>query len=84
MREVRLIHLRNGAYRWQLHKDLTCPSTYRLEMTVSSWNEHLMQFERMTKFDKDLLERAWNFHTGETLPVERIYLSLNKELYLPR
>jgi MFS family permease len=84
MREVRLIHLRNGAYRWQLHKDLTCTSTYRLEMTVASWNEHLMQFERMTKFDKDLLERAWNFHTGETLPAERIYLSLNKELYLPR
>jgi MFS family permease len=84
MREVRLIHLRNGAYRWQLHKDLTCPNTYRLEMTVASWNEHLMQFERMTKFDKDLLERAWNLHTGETLPVERVYLSLNKELYQPR
>lgn len=84
MREVRLIHLRNGAYRWQLHKDLTCTNTYRLEMTVASWNEHLMQFERMTKFDKDLLEKAWSFHTGETMPAERIYLSLNKELYLPR
>ena len=34
MREVRLIHLRNGAYRWQLHKDLTHPDTYYLEMTV--------------------------------------------------
>ena len=84
MREVRLIHLRNGAYRWQLHKDLTSPNTYRLEMTVASWNEHLMQFERMTKFDKDVLERAWSFHTGETLPGERIYLSLNRDLHLPR
>jgi MFS family permease len=80
MREVRLIHLRNGAYRWQLHEDLTNPNTYRLEMTVASWNEHLMQFERMTKSDKDFLERAWSFHTGETEPGERIYLSLNKDL----
>ena len=80
MREVRSIHLRNGAYRWQLHEDLTSPDIYRLEMTVASWNEHLMQFERMTKSDKDFLERAWSFHTGETKPLERVYLSLNKDL----
>jgi hypothetical protein len=81
MREVRLIHLRNGAYRWQLHEDLTCPNTYRLEITVPSWNEHLMQLVRMTKSDKDLLERAWGFHMGKTLPGERIYLSMNKEFH---
>jgi MFS family permease len=84
MREVRLIHLRNGAYRWQLHQDLTCPNTYRLEVTVASWNEHLMQLERMTKSDKDFLERAWSFHTGESLPAERIYLSVNKDLRLTK
>ena len=64
MREVRLIHLRNGAYRWQLHEDLTSPNTYRLEMMVASWNEHLMQFERMTKSDKDLLEKSLEFSHG--------------------
>jgi MFS family permease len=83
MREVRLIHLRNGVYRWQLHEDLTRPDTYRLEMTVSSWNDHLMQAERMTKADKDLLERAWSFHQGEVRPTERIYLSMNKDMRLP-
>jgi MFS family permease len=83
MREVRLIHLRNGVYRWQLHEDLTRPDTYRLEMTVSSWNDHLMQAERMTKADKDLLERAWSFHKGEVMPTERIYLSMNKDMRLP-
>src|SRR6202011_5952361 len=81
MREVRLIHLRNGVYRWQLHEELTSPNTYRIEMTVASWNEHLMQFERMTKSDKDFLERAWSFPTGESEPGERIYLSLNKDLH---
>jgi hypothetical protein len=83
MREVRLIHLRNGAYRWQLDEDLTRPDTYRLEMTVASWNEHLMQSERMTKLDKDLLEKAWSFHIGEVAPSERIYLSMNKDMRLP-
>jgi predicted MFS family arabinose efflux permease len=82
MRDVRLIHLRNGAYRWQLSKDLTIPGTFRLEMTVPSWNEHLLQLQRLTKFEKDLLERAWGLHKGEDLPGERIYLSMNKELRL--
>jgi hypothetical protein len=54
-----------------------------LEMSVSSWGEHLMQRERMTKSEIDLLERAWGFHKGETLPGERIYLSMNKDLRTP-
>jgi Transmembrane secretion effector len=82
MRDVRLIHLRNGAYRWSLSKDLTGPGTYRLEITVSSWDEYLAQRERMTKLDKAVLERTWSLHTGEHLPEERIYLSMNKELRL--
>jgi len=59
MAEVRLIHLRNWAYRWQLQKDPTRPDTCYVEMTVPSRNEHLMQLERMTKLDKDLLEKTW-------------------------
>ena len=82
MRDVRLIHLRNGAYRWSLSKDLTGPCTYRLEITVSSWDEHLAQRERMTKLDKAVLERAWSFHTGKNSPQERIYLLMNKDLRL--
>jgi hypothetical protein len=84
MREVRLIHLRNGAYSWRLHEDLTCPNTFRLEMIVPSWNEHLLQKERMTKAEKELLQRAWSLHMGSTPPEERIYLSVNRELLTPR
>jgi Transmembrane secretion effector len=83
MKEVRLIHLRNGAYRWQLSKDLTSPSTYRLEIIVPSWNEHLLQLERMTKIERDLLEKVWSLHAGENQPQERIYLSMNKDLRTP-
>jgi hypothetical protein len=84
MQEVRLIHLRNGAYSWRLHEDLTRPNTFRLEMSVASWNEHLLQKERMTKAEKELLERGWCLHMGPAPPDERIYLSVNRELLRPR
>ena len=84
MREVRLTHLRNGAYSWQLHEDLTRPNIFRLEMIVPSWNEHLLQKERMAKAEKELLQNAWNLHLGSSAPEERIYLSVSRELHTPR
>jgi hypothetical protein len=84
MWEVRLIHLRNGAYSRRLHEDLTQPKTFRLEMIVPSWNEHLLQKERLTKPERDVLERAWGLHIGPAPPEERIYLSVNRELLTPR
>jgi MFS family permease len=80
MREVRLIHLRNGANRWGLHEDLTRPNTFRLEMVVPSWNDHLRQLERMTKPEEEVLKRAWSLHLGTSPPEERSYLSMSKEL----
>ncbi len=83
MREVRLVHLRNGAYSWRLHEDLTRPDTFRLEFVVRSWNEHLLQRERMTLVEKDLLEKVWSLHVGASPPEERIYLAVSNELQTP-
>jgi MFS family permease len=80
MREVRLIHLRNGAQRWGLHEDLACPNTFRLEMVVPSWNDHLLQLERMTKAEEEVLKKAWSLHLGTSPPEERSYISMSKEL----
>jgi len=80
MREVRLIHLRNGAFSWRLHEDLERFNTYRLEMMVPSWNEHLLQQERLTKTEKASLDCAWSMHVGKSRPEERIYLCVNREL----
>jgi predicted MFS family arabinose efflux permease len=80
MREVRLIHLRNGAFSWRLHEDLERFNTFRLEMMVPSWNEHLLQQERLTKTEKATLDRAWSMHVGKSLPEERIYLCVNREV----
>jgi len=80
LREVRLIHLRNGAYSWRLHEDLGRANVYRIEMMMPSWTEHLLQRERYTKSEKDVLEQAVALHSGENPPVERVYLCVNREL----
>jgi MFS family permease len=80
MREVRLIHLRNGAFSWRLHEDLERFNTFRLEMMVPSWGEHLLQQGRLTKAEKAFLDRAWSMHVGKGRPEERIYLCVNREL----
>jgi MFS family permease len=80
LREVRLIHLRNGAYSWRLHEDLGRANVYRIEMMMPSWTEHLLQRERYTKSERDVLEQVVSLHAGENPPVERVYLCVNREL----
>jgi MFS family permease len=80
MRDVRLIHLRNGAFSWRLHEDLERFNIFRLEMMVPSWNEHLLQQERLTKSEKEILDQVWSMHLGKNRPEERIYLCVNREL----
>jgi hypothetical protein len=84
MREARLIFLRNGAHNWRLHEDLTHSDTFRLEVTFPSWNERLLQLERMTQAEKKVLEKAWSLHRGTSPPEERIYISMNKEVRMYR
>jgi hypothetical protein len=83
MREVRLIHLRNGAFRWGLHQDLGRSNTFRLEMIVPSWTYHLLHLERVTKAEEKILRKAWSLHVGTSPPEERCYLSMNQELRTP-
>jgi MFS family permease len=80
LREVRLIHLRNGAFSWHLHEDLERPNTFRITMFVPSWTEHLLQQERMTKVERDTLKRARSLHIGPNPVESRLFLSVNKEL----
>lgn len=80
MREVRLIHLRNGAQGWGLHEDLTSSNTFRLEMVVPSWDDHVVYLGRLTKAEEDFLQRAWSMHLGASPPEERSYVSMKKEL----
>src|SRR4029077_17320333 len=80
MREVRLIHLRNGAYSWQLLEDPSRLNTFRIEMMVPSWTQYMLQQERMTKADGDVIAQAESLHVGPNPPEVRTYLGVNKEL----
>ena len=78
VKEYRLIFLRNGAFLFRVDENLEHPGTFRTEMLVSSWAEHLRQFERMTKAETALVERVWAMHAGDEDPVVRHYLPANR------
>jgi len=84
LREIRLIHLRNGAFSWRLHEDLGRPNAYRVEMMYPSWTEYLLMQERLTKAEREALEKARAFHVGENPPDFRHFLCVNRELHAQR
>ena len=79
MREVRLIHRRNGAFSWRLDEDLTRSNIYRIEMMVPSWTGYLRQRERLTKTKHETINKVWRLHVGEDVPEERYYLCVNRD-----
>jgi MFS family permease len=80
MREVRLMHLRNGAFSWRLDEDLAECHNFRLEMLVASWSEHLLQHERITKEEQRNLEKAWSLDIRPDGPGVKHFISVNREL----
>jgi MFS family permease len=80
MRHLRLIHLRNGAFSWRLHEDLTRFNSFRIEMMAPSWTQFVLQRERMTKAEKKIIDQAKDLHVGTSPIKERIFLCVNKEL----
>jgi MFS family permease len=84
LREVRLIHLRNGAFSWRLHEDLGRPNSYRMEMLYPSWTEYLLMQERLTKSEREMIDKARSFHIGANPPDFRHFLCVNRELHTQR
>src|SRR3984893_2433528 len=80
MREARMIFLRNGASRWHLYEDLKQPNKFRMEIVVPSWKQHLLQNERMTKNEKEVLLKLRSLRTDPNLPEESISLSVENEV----
>jgi MFS family permease len=78
MKELRLVFLRNGAFHFRVDEILERPGTFRTEMRVSSWGEHLRQHTRTTKAETELAERVWRMHAGEQDPVVSHSLPANR------
>jgi len=69
MKELRLIFLRNGAFLYRVDEILERPGTFRTEMRVRSWAEHVRQHTRTTKAETELAKRVWDMHAGDREPV---------------
>jgi len=78
MNELRRIHLRNGAYSWQLFTDPARPNHFHVEIMMPSWSQYLLQCERITKAEKQVIDRALNLQLKEKPPETRIYIRVNK------
>jgi MFS family permease len=78
MRELRQIWLRHGAFLFRVDEFLERPGTFRTEMRVNSWAEHLRRHTRMTKAETELVERVWAMHSGEQQRVVRHSLPANR------
>jgi MFS family permease len=76
--QLRLVFLRNGALLYRVEENLENPGTFRTEMLVASWGEHVRQHARTTKAEKAIAERAWNLHAGPNEPVVRHYIKANR------
>jgi MFS family permease len=76
--QLRLIFLRNGALLYRVEENLENPGTFRTEMLVASWADHVRQHARTTKAETEIAERAWNLHAGANQPVVRHYIKANR------
>ena len=82
MSDVRSLMLRNGASSWLLEEDLENPNRFRMEMLVDSWSEHLRQHDRITRLEKEALEKAASYHLGEKPVRTKHFLSVDRDVFL--
>ena len=83
MRELRLAYLRNGASSVRLYESLANHAVFRMEAVSPTWKEHLVLHRRMTKTERDILDRVLRLHTGEEAAVYH-YVLITKDIASPR
>jgi MFS family permease len=76
--QLRLVFLRTGALLYRVDENLENPGTFRTEMLVASWAEHMRQHSRTTKAEAEIATRAWALHAGGDEPIVRHYMKANR------
>jgi MFS family permease len=56
------------------------PNKFRMEVVVPSWKQHLLQRERMTKTEKEVIDKLRSLRTDPNPPEEWVSLSVEKEV----
>jgi Transmembrane secretion effector len=80
MREIRLVYLRNGARNWHLYEDCRRSNRFQMEVVASSLNEYQRQHERLTRDEKELLDKLASLRVDPDSHAESIRISINKEV----
>jgi hypothetical protein len=75
-RNIWIASLRNGAYSWQIFADPSRRSYFHVEILMPSWSQYLLQCERITKAEKEVIDRALSLLKKP--PEVRMYVRLNK------
>ena len=72
-------------YRFlHLDEDLNHPNKFRMEVVVASWKQHLLERERMTKKEKEVIDSLRGLRTDPNPPEEWTSLSVEKEVLSKR
>jgi Transmembrane secretion effector len=81
LREIRDIYLRNGVSNFRVYEDLARKHSFRIEMVVATWREHLLQQERMTSTERETLDEVRRLHHAKGAPEIRYYISRDQQIF---
>ena len=68
MQDVQLGRQRNGAYGWSIARDIADPELWTERYHTPTWLDFLRQRNRPTQAERELFERAAEFHVGAAPP----------------
>jgi MFS family permease len=63
--DLRLVRLRTGAYRWRLYRNADDPRRMTEAFNVASWDDHLLQHQRIDAAAADVIMRARSFDVAD-------------------
>ena len=66
--QLRIIRLRDGAYRWALYQSIAEPNTWIESFLLDSWTEYLRRRRQLTQRDWKTIKAVRQFHTGPDRP----------------
>ena len=77
MRQVRLLRLRTGGYRWQLYQRIGPENVFHETFLVPSWDDHLVQHDRIDDASAETLRRSRQLDNSEFGPIARHLMAVD-------
>jgi MFS family permease len=77
MRQVRLLRLRTGGYRWQMYQQVGAENVFNETFLVPSWHDHLAQHGRIDDASFETLLRVRRLDSSSSGPVARHLMAVD-------